>query len=558
MLLPVAAFAQPPTTEDPRFGLGAGAWDAEEAFFGLQREGFFDKRDGSFINPASPGAISFANSDLALQGDYGYMGNFNGFQVFDITGGDPVLKTEVLCPGGQGDPSVYGNLLFMSVEETRANIDCSTGTATAETRFRGVRIFDISNPLAPVQVGGVQTCRGSHTHTVVSDPNDAANVYVYVSGTAGTRSATELPECNAGGATTEQPSRWRIEVIKVPLANPAAASIVNYSYLFTNDAGAVNGLNSATDACHDITAYPEIGLAAGACEGNGLLIDISNPANPSRVDFVADTVNFAYWHSASFNNDGTKVVFTDELGGGTSARCRAQDTLVRGANGIYDIVETDAGLKMEFKSYYKMPVQQTNQENCVAHNGSLLPVPGRDILVQAWYQGGVSISDFTDSSNPVEIAYFDRGPFSAGSLTLSGFWSAYWYNGRILASEIGRGLDVFSLAETDLLSAAEIAAAGEITTNQVNVQLQQSYAWGPSANVVGAFRDQAIRADAIGSAEVQRVNAFLAQAGMATNDRTRNLAASSGYAIADRLDPDVHADLIDAIVLLADDLNPRD
>ncbi len=584
MLLPGSAFAQ----SDPREGLPAGAFDAGEVYSGLDRDGFFDKRTGSFINPGNLGDFGFVNSDLAFQGDYAFMGNFNGFQVFDISNpGDPVLKAEVLCPGGQGDPSVYGNLLFMSVEENRGRTDCgTTGNppgAQAE-RFRGVRIFDISNPLAPVNLGGVQLCRGSHTHSVVEDLDDAANVYIYNSGTAGQRDPAEAvhtPQgfatgrCNQVDPTGANPSMWMTEIIKVPLANPAAASVVTEARLFTDPVtGAVNGLQNApqtpnhpsgigwgpnpvTNTCHDITAHPEIGLAAGACQGNGILIDISDVANPVRIDAVADPV-FAYWHSATFNNEGTKVLFTDEWGGGTAARCRVTDQPSWGANALFDIVDTGSGLKMEFASYYKVPIIQTNQENCVAHNGSLLPVPGRDIMIQAWYQGGVSLLDFTDTANPKEIAYFDRGPISGTTLVLGGLWSTYWYNGRIFGSEIARGLDVWTLAETGQMSAAEIASALEIEQTQVNVQGQRSYSWGPSANVVGAFRDQAIRAGNIGSAEVQRINAFLAQAGAATNDRTRNLAASSGYAIADRLDPEANADLIDAIVLLADDLNPRD
>jgi hypothetical protein len=238
-------------------------------------------------------------------------------------------------------------------------------------------------------------------------------------------------------ANGENPSRWRIEVIQVPLANPSAAAVVNEVRLFTDPAtGNIDGLQNTvptpnhpsgapwgptpiTDACHDITAYPAVGLAAGACEGNGILIDISDAANPVRLDAVADP-NYAYWHSATLSNDGTTVVFTDEWGGGTTPRCRVTDQPQWGANAIYEIVDG----QMEFRSYYKLPVPMTNQENCVAHNGSLIPVPGRDIMAQAWYQGGISLMDFSDPSNPVEIGYFDRGPVSASGLVLVGFWSA--------------------------------------------------------------------------------------------------------------------------------------
>jgi hypothetical protein len=376
-------------------------------------------KPAGFFSPTAPGAIAFANSDLAFQGKYAFVGNFNGFTIYDISNpASPALTTSVVCPGGQGDLSVYGDLLFMSVEETRAKIDCTLSpAATAATRFRGVRIFDISDIENPAQVGGVQTCRGSHTHTLVEAADDPDHVYIYVSGTSGVRAASELAGCNPStNPASENPSLWRIDVIKVPLANPAAAAVVSQPRLFRDEeTGAVNGLQNGpqtpqhpsgmnwgptpnTNQCHDITVYEELKLAAGACAGNGLLIDISDPANPVRTDAVADPL-WAYWHGATFSNDGTKVVFTDEWGGGTTPRCRATDELSWGANAIYEIVDG----KLEFRSYYKLPVVQTNQENCVSHIPSLVPVPGRDLFVQAWYQGGASLVDFSDASSPVEI-----------------------------------------------------------------------------------------------------------------------------------------------------------
>jgi hypothetical protein len=502
-LLPAgAASAREP---DPRIGLDPGWLDAETAISNLAHLAHEDKPAGWF-DPNNPGNFGFVTSDLALNGDYAYMGNFNGFNVVDISEPtNPTIVTNVVCPGGQGDVSAVGNLLFMSVEESRGRVDCGTDITTG-TRFQGVRVFDITDRTNPVQVATVQTCRGSHTHTVVTDPDDPSNVYVYVSGTAGPRPATTMTGCNNNPANGENPSRWRIEVIQVPVANPAAAAVVNGPRLFTDPAtGAIDGLQNApqtplhpsgapwgptpvTDACHDITAYPAIGLAAGACEGNGILIDISDPANPVRVDEVADP-NFAYWHSATFNNDGTKVIFTDEWGGGTSARCRVTDQPEWGANAIFDIVDG----KMEFASYYKLPVPQTVQENCVAHNGSLVPVPGRDILVQAWYQGGVSVLDFTDSHNPREIAFFDRGPINGSALVLGGFWSAYWFNGRAYGTEIARGFDVFGLTESEHLSAAEIAAAGEVRLSEFNPQHQPEITWAPSFAVARARFDQLVR-----------------------------------------------------------------
>jgi hypothetical protein len=443
--------------------------------------------------------IAQANSDMALQGNYAFVGNFNGFTIYDISNpAAPTLVTAVVCPGGQGDLSVYGNLLFMSVEETRAKKDCTlTPAATNATRFRGVRIFDISNINAPVQVGGVQTCRGSHTHTLVEGKDSPDTVYIYVSGTSGTIGQTDdLTTCDDGPATNANPSQWRIEVIRVPLAAPQNAAIVSEPRLFRNETtGAVDGLQNApqtpqhpsgtnwspvpdTNSCHDITVYEALDLAAGSCEGNGLLIDISDPANPRRIDAVADPI-FAYWHGATFSNDGKKVFFTDEWGGGTGPRCRATDQLSWGANAIYEIVNR----KLVFRSYYKLPVAQSDQENCVSHIPSLVPIPGRDIFVQAWYQGGASLVDFTDASNPKEIGYFDRGPINPTTMFLGGHWATYYYNGAIYGSEIRRGFDVWNLTPTNDISQSELDyAAKAVKTARMNAQTQQPITWATPVN----------------------------------------------------------------------------
>jgi hypothetical protein len=516
--------ADDPTDDDPRFGLAPGYFPWTEASSNIE---LLDNTPRVAPFDAPPGNFGFVNSDLAFSGDRAIVGGFNGFQVYDVSNpADPVLTSSFVCPGGQGDVSVYGDLLFMSVEETRGRIDCGTQGAPGQVnpdRFRGVRIFDISDIANPVQLPGVQTCRGSHTHTLVTDPDDPANVYIYNSGTSGVRSPLELAGCEnaaltADPVTTGNPTQWRIDVIRVPLAAPETASIVNQPRIFSNAAGAFNGLQNTlpvaqgqtprpdqlhpsgvpysplpnTNTCHDITAYPAVGLAAGACAGNGILLDISDPANPVRLDAVADP-NYSYWHSATINNDGTKVVFTDEWGGGTSARCRSTDRLQWGANAIFDIVDGE----MEFASYFKMPVIQTPQENCVAHNGSLVPVPGRDLFVQAWYQGGLTIIDFTDSANPTEIAYFDRGPIDVpnpAGLNLGGLWSTYWYNGDVFGSEIARGIDSFRLRRSEHMSRDEIAAASQVEQTEFNAQHQTRITWEPSFAVVGAHFDQAVRA----------------------------------------------------------------
>ena len=315
----------------------------------------------------------------------------------------------------------------------------------------------------------MQTCRGSHTHTLVTDPNDKDNVYIYVSGTSFVRQPEELAGCS-GEKPDKDPNTalFRIDVIKVPVAAPQDAKIVSSPRVFIDPrTGAINGLNNGgthgkkgaekpadTDQCHDITVYSAIGLAAGACSGNGILLDIKDPVHPKRVDAVNDP-NYSYWHSASFSNDGSKVVFTDEWGGGLGARCRANDPNNWGADAIFRLNDD----KLSFANYYKLPAAQGDTENCVAHNGSLIPVPGRDVEVQAWYQGGISVMDFTDPAHPFEIAYFDRGPIDPKILVLGGEWSAYWYNGYIYGSEIARGLDVFQLTPTQFLTQNEIDAA---------------------------------------------------------------------------------------------------
>ncbi|HRI04973.1 MAG TPA: hypothetical protein PLL77_14645 [Pyrinomonadaceae bacterium] len=548
---------------DPRYKLTPGLWDAGEAAFGMKHLMLLKKPDafqlgvdangpkvgtalkalgvpeGAQIPPTMKMALAglaFANSDLAFQGNHLFLGNFYGMNIFDIADpANPKLLTSMICPGGQGDVSVYKNLMFMSVEMQNGRLDCSTDgfppnpppapgqnpgpPAAQKDRFRGVRIFDISDIKNPKQVGAVQTCRGSHTHTLVNDPNDKDNVYIYVSGTSFVRPNEELAGCSDGTPDKNPDTAlFRIEVIKVPVAAPQNAKIVASPRIFMDPrTGVVNGLNNGgshdddgtgkpadTDQCHDITVYSAIGLAAGACSGNGIILDIKDPAKPKRIDAVNDK-NYSYWHSAAFSNDGKKVVFTDEWGGGMGARCRPTDPNVWGANAIFNLRDN----KLSFASYYKMPSAQTDSENCVAHNGSLIPVPGRDIKVQAWYQGGISIMDFTDPSKPMEIAYFDRGPIDAKMIVLAGSWSAYWYNGNIYSSEIARGLDVFELTPTKNLSQNEIDAAKSVRVAELNVQNQQKIEWSNKILVAKAYVDQLERVSALSAAESTNIRAAL-------------------------------------------------
>jgi len=546
---------------DPRAKLTPGLYDAGETSMGIKHLALV-KKPGAFqlgvSDPDDPkvkktlgqlglsdtskfpkemhlviAQLAFANSDFAFQGNHLFQGNFYGVNIYDISNpANATLLTSMVCPGGQGDLSVYKNLMFMSVEMPNGRLDCGTEGFPAEPpptpeevkakkhrlpaaqkdRFRGVRIFDISDIKNPKQVAAVQTCRGSHTHTLVLDPKDKDNVYIYVSGTSFVRQAEELVGCS-GEKPDKDPNTalFRIDVIKVPVAAPQDAKIVSSPRVFIDArTGAMNGLSNGgthgkkgaekpadTDQCHDITVYSAIGLAAGACSGNGIVLDIKDPVHPKRVDAVNDP-NYSYWHSASFSNDGSKVVFTDEWGGGLGARCRPTDPNKWGADAIFHLKDE----KLSFASYYKLPAAQGDTENCVAHNGSLIPVPGRDIEVQAWYQGGVSIVDFTDAAQPFEIAYFDRGPIDPKMLVLGGEWSAYWYNGNIYGSEIARGLDVFELTPTKFLTQNEIDAAKAVRVPDLNVQNQQKIEWPAQLVIAKAYLDQLERSQALPTKQI--------------------------------------------------------
>jgi len=535
-------------SNDPRAGLASGLYDAEEAIMNMQliesqRKplGFYDP-----ANPAERGAeeldedkeikdgevtegdeekaqsieedaksrrypmLSFSNTDMAFRDDILVTGSYHGFNIYRINEiGLPKLITSVICPGGQGDVSIVGDLLIYSVEQTRGRVDCGLEGVTSDAspdRFRGLRIFDISDLSRPKQVGAVQTCRGSHTHSVVTGPNPDGKILVYNSGTGGVREEEELEQCIEDIPGDDRTALFRIDVIEIPVDDPSQSRIINSPAVFADpETGTLAGLwrggdhgedsqeTEITDQCHDITVFPSANLAAGACSGNGILFDITDPSNPERIDVVTDT-GFAYWHSATFNNEGTKILFTDEWGGGGRARCRAWDPLNWGADAIYDIVDE----KLEFRSHYKMPAPQLETENCVAHNGSIVPVPGRDIFAQAWYQGGISVIDFTDSANPIEIAYFDRGPIMEEELITGGYWSVYYYEGAIYGTEITRGLDILKLIPSEYLSENEIAAA-ELAYPLIgsrrlfNPQQQVPMTWPARPVVARAYIDQLLK-----------------------------------------------------------------
>jgi hypothetical protein len=607
--MPVPDMSASAPKPDRRVGLPGGWFNAAQASWNLSLVSTTQPSAG-FINRSDPGDASKWNSDLAFTGKYVIQGNFSGYQIWDVSNPTkPTLFSSYLCPGTQSDVSVHGNLLFESSESLNGRNDCGTqGVAdtVSKERLRGIRIYNIADLAHPKLIGVVQTCRGSHTHSVVTDPNDKSNVYIYISGSAPVRSPNELAGCSAMDPSNDPNSElFRIEVIQVPVSHPQDAHVVSKPPILANlmpveghaeapediaanakiaaaarargeftvsifgteqvvpsefskhmldslvklrgGAGEPTSADSAKlrqdlpafvqkmigaggprrgpQQCHDITAYPEIGLAGGACGGYGVLLDIRDPAHPKRIGAVADS-NFSFWHSASFNNDGTKMLFTDEWGGGTQPRCRVTDKPEWGADAIFTLSRD----QLSFKGYYKLPAPQTAQENCVAHNGSLVPVPGRDIMTQGWYQGGVSVFDFTDPAHPKEIAYFDRGPIDSTKMYVGGSWSAYWYNGYIYSSEIARGLDVFDLQPSALLSQNEIDAAKLVHFDELNVQDQQKLQW-PAAFVVSrAYVDQLQRSSGLPTARIEAVRAALAAAeqasGAARRDALTQLATS--------------------------------
>ena len=561
-------------SSDPRAGLKAGLYDAGEAILNMQLLVSQHKPLG-FYDPANPEErgvgkpkdeqdeeaededkeqtiekaaedlrypmLSFSQSDMAFRDDLLVTGSYHGFNIYRIDEeGLPKLITSVVCPGGQGDVSIVGDLLIYSVEQTRGRLDCGLEGVTVDAsldRFRGLRIFDISDLSRPMQVGAVQTCRGSHTHSVVAGPTPDGKILVYNSGTGRVREEEELDQCIEDIPGDDRTALFRIDVIEIPVDDPSQSSIIDSPAVFADpETGVLAGLwrggdhgddtqeTNRTDQCHDITVFPSANLAAGACSGNGILFNISDPSKPERIDVVTDT-GFAYWHSATFNNEGTKVLFTDEWGGGGRARCRAWDPLNWGADAIYDIVDE----KLEFRSHYKMPAPQLETENCVAHNGSIVPVPGRDIFVQAWYQGGISVIDFTDSSNPLEIAYFDRGPILEDELITGGYWSVYYYEGTIYGTEITRGLDILKLIPSEYLSENEIAAAAMaypvIGPRRFNPQQQIPMTWPAAPKVARAYIDQLLRDNAIAEDVAERIGDMLDQVTQAMDNGGDNRLA---------------------------------
>jgi hypothetical protein len=560
-----------PTGNDPRNGLKPGMYDAGEAAQGLRLVSF--SRKPAVFDSAR--GLAFINSDLAFRDHYVYQGNFAGFTIWDVKDPThPAMVAVVSCITAQGDPSIIGNLLFISAEGNGNRKDCAKGgVQNPADHMTGVRIYDVSNPASPKLVKNVETCKGSHTHTVIPDPKNKDVIYIYVSGNQGARPATELAGCNNGTDPADvNNSLYRLDVIKVPLKHPEQAAVVTGARIFTgleaaptsemrreaqaeraarrSAAGGANAQQAGDPRmatgprnCHDVTAYPAMNLLAGACASYGLLVDISNPEKPVRLDARADT-NFSLWHTAVFSNDGSKVVFTDEWGGGTQPMCQATSMMEMGGNTVLTIKNR----KLTQHAYFKLPSAQSAQENCVSHNGGLIPVPGRDLFVQGWYQGGVDVSDFTDPDHPFEVAFFDRGPVdlppepgdtASASIsrqrgTIGGSWGAYYWNGYIYSSELARGFDVLELVPSDKLSANEIAAAKLVRMEQYNPQSQPHYTFPAAFPVVRSYLDQLVRNNGLSSDRTSAIAKALDDAEQQTGAaRSRSLTKLAAQVDAD-------------------------
>jgi hypothetical protein len=542
---PIVAQDRLATTNDPRVGLRAGPGNTAEQAALHMRLVSLTPKPAAFD---SARGLAFINSDLAFRGNLVYQGNFSGFMIWDVSNASrPQLLNTTVCATDQGDPSIYGNLLFISAESPRARNDCGMqGVQEGADRMRGVRIFDVSDPRSPRLVKNVQTCRGSHTHTIVPHPGDPNVIYLYVGGSSSVRDAAEMPECSSG-TVDENPGTadYRIDIIRVPLRSPEQSTVIGYARIFEGlprspgRAGVPAGDEPAAGrgafgprGCHDLTSYPEYHLVAGSCGSFGILLDARNPEKPVVLDAKSD-LNFSLWHTAVFNNDATSVVFTDEWGGGTAPRCRATDPERLGGNTILSI---DGNGRMTQHGYFKMMAAQTDQENCVSHNGGLIPVPGRDIMVQGWYQGGVNVFDFTDPGNPVEIAFFDRGPVDAANLVVGGSWGAYWYNGYIYSSELSRGLDILELLPSEHISQNEIDAAKLVVMQEYNPQAQPKLVWPAAFPVARSYVDQLERNGGLPQGRLTAVRTALDSAerasGAARRDQLNRLATELDGAAA--------------------------
>jgi hypothetical protein len=555
-----------PSATDPRSNLKPGRFDAGEAERGMHLVSF-SRKPAPFDTARG---LTFIESDIVFGTHYVYQGNFAGFTIWDVTDpAKPVIASVTECISAQGDPKIAGHLLFLSAEGAGNRIDCGKGgVQDPKDHFAGVRIYDVSNPHAPKLIKNVQTCKGSHTYTVAPSPTDPKVVYLYVSGQQLARPATEMPGCKNGtNAADPTNSLYQLDIIKVPLDHPEEAHVIPGARIFTGLKGspdcamfcvpapnfrrARGGADSALNAtllhtgphnCHDVTAYPAYHLLGAACTADAIIVDISNPEHPVRLAALMDTNNYQGRHTAGFSNDAKETLWTNEWGGGTGPMCQATSMMEQGGNTIVALSDNDR--KMTQQGYFKIPAAKSDRENCVAHNGGLVPVPGRNLYVQGWYQGGVDVMDFTDPNHPFEVAYFSRGPIDPpgdtsnasgrARYTIGGSWGAYYWNGYVYSSELDRGFDVLELTPGPQLSANELAAAKLVRFKEYNPTSQPKLVWPAAYPVVRSYLDQLVRNEGLASDRTTAISAALD----AAEQKNGAAAATALTALAREVDAD--------------------
>ncbi len=395
--------------------------------------------------PKEEHSFDFFNSDMAFWGDTLVQGSYDGFRLIDISQPTaPRLIADVECRGPQGDVSIWENLVFVSVDRPQTTPRCNSEDAEKvdplfvppQGGWEGIRVFDISQPRQPRLVTSVATDCGSHTNTLVPDL-EHHRLLLYVSSYALAVQPDLAPGCtNPHG---------HISVVEVPLDDPATASVIAEPHLFDTPVwkvwpGAPEGYED-TAGCHDITIYEPKHLAAAACMSEGQIWDISDPVHPVTLAHV-DLGDVSFWHSAAWSSDGSVVAFGDE----NLAPAGCTDAPL-GAIWFYNVDDPAAP---QLEGRFSLDRYQ-GSEICSAHMFNVIPGIDRDLLVSAFYAGGTSVIDFTDPTQPEEIAYFDVGGRTPGDE-----WASYWYNGYIWASDHLRGLDVFQLDLPDVAGATEL------------------------------------------------------------------------------------------------------
>ena len=393
------------------------------------------------------------NSDLAFWGKIAYQGNYNGFRVIDISRPDrPSVLADVDCGSGQGDVTVWQNILVRSVDYPMTERSCAgerSPDPTLPGQFEGVQIFDVSDPRHPQLTKLVDTDCGSHTNTLIPDPAHG-RVLIYV------LSYFLLPGPKCGDGREANPLHAKFSIVSVPLTHPQDAAVVATPPIDA-EPFALEGLGP-TIGCHDVGVFMPLHLAAVACLSEAQLWDISDPLHPRTITRIQEPdPGFEIWHSAAWTWDGKYIIFGDESDSGS---CHGDQTEMDGQVWFYRLGDLRQGGTTPVGSFL-IPRDQ-GDEYCSAHMFNVIPVENRYVLVSSWYGGGVDVIDFTDPAHAVEVGYYDVESPQQGS-----HWAAYWYNGFIYGSDIPNGFDTF------LFSGRQRAGAKRF--GHLNPQTQESY-----------------------------------------------------------------------------------